>query len=101
MHRIHLYLPSEIEQDALCERWKHVLRNIQTHDLEYPDRQFIEIRIYEEGADFKKQDVEHALPFCMEYKPNDDVGKKRSFESMYKKYIINTGIVTDGYIPKH
>ena len=37
----------------------------------------------------------------MEYKPNDDVGKKRSFESMYKKYIINTGIVTDGYIPKH
>jgi len=92
MRQVHLYLPTEYKQDVICERWNHVLKKI--------DREYCEVRVYIAGSDFKYADAEYDLPYCIETLPGDKP-KKRSFETMYTKYIIEQGKAEDDYIPKY
>lgn len=92
MRQVHLYLPSELKQDAICERHKHLLRMI--------DREFCEVRTYQAGSDFAYADAKHDLPYIIETLPGKD-SKKKSYESMYKKYIIEQGKAEDDYVPNY
>ena len=63
------------------------------------DREFV-IRVYIAGSDFKYADAEHDLPYCIETLPGESP-KKRSFETMYTKYIIEQGKAEDDYVPTY
>lgn len=93
MRRIYLYLPPEKDQDVICERWKHLFKMI--------DRMTCEVRVYEAGLDFAKADAKYDLPYAVDCPPNSDKFKRQSFESMWKKFIVNTGKAEDDYIPKY
>lgn len=92
MRQVHLYLPTETEQDAVCLRWVHLLQQI--------DREFCEVRIYTQGLDFAKKDALHSLPYCIETKPNQKP-KRKSFSNMWKSYMIDTGKAEDDFIPNY
>ncbi len=97
MRKIQLFMPIEKDQDVICERWKHLLKKI--------DREFCEVRTYVVGVDLSKSDLhpkwqEETLPFCVETKPNQQP-KKRSFESMWKTYILEQDKAEDEYIPDY
>ena len=92
MRSVHLYLPTECKQDTICERWKHLLNKI--------DREFCEVRVYVAGSDFQYAEAEYDLPYCIETLPNQK-SKRKSFESMYKRYIIEQGKAEDEYVPKY
>lgn len=89
MRKIHVFLPSEVEQNAECLRWKHLCTQI--------DREFCEVRIFTCGLDFKKSEARFSLPYCVEQIPNQEP-KIKDFSDMYQTYIINTGKSEDGYI---
>ena len=87
MRTYKLYLPSKSKQDVICERWKHMFKMI--------DREFQEVRVYEAGVDFSEKDAKHDLPYAVLD------GKKKSFESLWEKIVVNTGRATDDYVPKY
>jgi hypothetical protein len=89
MRKVHVYLPSDVEQDAECLRWKHLTSQI--------DREFCEVRVFTCGLDFKKSEAKYELPYCIEQLPNKDK-KVIEFEDAFQTYIINTGKAEDGYI---
>lgn len=93
MRKFYLYLPSEQDQDVQCERWKHLFKQI--------DREHCEVRVYTSGLDFQKSQAKHPLPYAVEIKPNKTEGKKKSFESMWKMIMINTGKTDEDYIPQN
>ncbi len=64
------------------------------------DREFCEVRVYVAGSDFQYAEAEYDLPYCIETLPNQK-SKRKSFESMYKRYIIEQGKAEDEYVPKY
>lgn len=87
MRQYKLYLPSELKQDVICERWKHLFKMI--------DRQYQEVRVYTAGIEFSEKDAKHPLPYAVLD------GKKKSFESLWKKIVVDTGKAEDEYVPKY
>ena len=85
MKRFKLYLPTPDNQDIICERWKHLFNQI--------DREYQEVRILVSGVDFPYATLD-ALP----YATLD--GKKKSYESLYNKIMVESGLAEDEYIPK-
>lgn len=77
MKQIKLYLPSEFEQTAESDRWRHLVNSV--------DKVFVEVRIYIEGLDINTNELEHELP----YMTID--GKKKSFTNAYRE------LTQDGY----
>ena len=87
MREYKLYLPHPSEQTVQCERWIHLFKQI--------DREYQEVRVYIAGLDFSEKDAKYPLPYAVLD------GKKKSFESLWKKIMINSGKTTEEYIPKN
>ena len=87
MRTYKLYLPSEDKQDVICARGEHLFRMI--------DREFQEVRVYTAGLDFSESDAKHPLPYAVLD------GKKKSFESLWDKIIVKTGLARDDYVPNY
>ena len=81
----------KIDQDIICQRWIHLFKEI---DVEYQ-----EVRILTAGEDFQKTDAKHPLPYAVLIDHGQEKGKKKSYESMYRHILIDSGISEDGYIP--
>jgi len=87
MREYKLYLPTPAKQDVVCERWKHLFNMI--------DREFQEVRVYTAGLDFSEKDAKHPLPYAILD------GKRKSFESLWKKILIDSGKTTEEYVPNY
>lgn len=59
------------------------------------DREFQEVRVYTAGIEFSEKDAKHPLPYAILD------GKKKSFESLWKKIVVDTGKAEDEYVPKY
>lgn len=92
MRKYKLYLPSKKSQDVICQRWIHLFKQI--------DVEFQEVRILTAGEDFQKIDAKHPLPYAVMIDHGETKGKKKSYESMYRHILIDSGLSEDGYIPK-
>tara|TARA_B100000586_G_scaffold257422_1_gene221062 strand:+ start:471 stop:758 length:288 start_codon:yes stop_codon:yes gene_type:complete len=92
MRKYKLYLPSKKSQDVICKRWEHLFREI--------DVEFQEVRILTAGEDFQLIDAKHPLPYAVMIDHGETKGKKKSYESMYRHILIDSGLSEDGYIPK-
>ncbi len=86
MRQYKLYLPSESEQDVICQRWKHLFNMI--------DRENQEVRLYTAPFDFDESDAKYPLPYATLN------GEKRSFDSLWDKIMVKTGYAEEGgYTP--
>ena len=92
MRQYKLYLPTEKDQDIICQRWIHLFAQI---DVQYQD-----VRIEIAGLDFQKIDAKHPLPYAVMIDHGETKGKKKSYENMYKHIMIDSGRSEDDYIPK-
>lgn len=93
MRKFYLYLPEKKEQDVDSDRWMHLFSQI--------DRMYQEVRIYTAGIDFQKAKAKHKLPYAVFIDHNETEGKKKSFENMWEKIMINSGKTDEEYRPQN
>jgi hypothetical protein len=75
------YLLPEDQQGVEDMRIKHLLSTLDVKE--------VELRYYIQGLDFRKNELEHNVPFVMMN------GKKKSFDNLWKEVIGERELDTD------